>query len=176
MTDIKHLSSTEQFAHDMLIKAMLNHEDMNGLTPKRQAVRMAKIFEANDLVFGAFPDLPDLTKPRGVDFAEIKGGVDVLLRMQAEGKTSFHMTAFIVDDRAEAETFAQIYEWRQREIETRGRASDEIKRFWERMTPEGRIQSGRGATVKEWAQLMDDMKGAAELLDQVKRNMRFAAE
>ncbi|MCJ2035598.1 hypothetical protein [Methylobacterium sp. J-068] len=180
MTNIKHLSSTAEFAHDMLMKAYLNSEDMKGLSPKRQAVRMAKVFEANDLVFGAFPDLPDLAKPCGADFAEIKGGAEVLLRMQAEGETSFHMTAFMCNDRAEAELFAQIYAWRQREIDTQGRASDEIKRFWERMTPQGRIESaqegGLGATAEQWAALMDDLKGAARLLDQVRRNMRFAAE
>lgn len=167
------LRGTDNFPQDMLLAGCRNHEALDGLSTAKQGVGMAKIFADNDIVFGAFPDM---SKPRGVDFAIIKGSTEAVLAKPDVATRGVMMTAFIVDDREEAETFAQIYAWRQREVAAQGKASDEIRRFWERMTPKGRIESARGATVREWAELMDDMKGAASLIDQVMRKMRSAAE
>lgn len=171
MSKHKQIESQEQFAHDMLMKAWLNAEDMEGLTPKKQGVRMGKIFDSNDVVFAAFPDM---SQPRGSDFAIIKGSTEELLEKPDLATRGVMMTAFMVNDRREAETFAQIYNCRRIDIRSRGRVSDEIKRFWEHMTPAGRIQAGPGTTVKEWAELVDDLRGAADLMDRVRRNMQAA--
>lgn len=168
---VKKHRGTDNFEQDMLFAVVRNFEGMKGLSPEGQGVAMSTIFDANDVVFAAFPDM---SKPHGSDFAIIKGSTEEILKKPGLAARGIMMTAFAVDHRAEAELFQAIYEWRQREIDSQGKASEEMERFWACMTPAGRIKAGPGATAKEWAALMEDIAGAASLLDKVMRNMRSA--
>lgn len=166
---VKGHRGTDNFEQDMLLAVVRNFEGMKGLTPDGQGVAMSMVFDAHNVVFASFPDM---SKPLGSGFAVIKGSAEEILKKPGLAEKGVLMTAFAVDNSAEAELFREIYEWRQREIDSQGEASEEMQRFWACMTPAGRIKAGPGATAKEWAELMDVISGAASLLEKVMRNMR----
>ncbi|MCJ2110608.1 hypothetical protein MKK64_05235 [Methylobacterium sp. E-025] len=165
---LKQVESRPQFIQDMLMEAVRHHAALDAAPIKTQAEWMGEIFDDHDIVYGVYPDM---TQPAGTAMAEISGGPEVLLAKAAAGQEGCFLTAMAVDDKEEAQVFAEIASLRKREIEEDGSMSEFTQMFWEKMTPGGRILNGR-KTVKEWRLFVSQVDEAAKLLERYDRNDR----
>lgn len=165
---LKQVESRPQFIQDMLMEAMRHHAALDPEPIKTQAEWMGEVFDDHDIVYGLYPDM---TQPAGTAMTEISGGPEVLLAKAAAGEVGCFLTAFIVNDKEEAEMFAEIASLRKREIEHDGSMSEFTQMFWEKMTPGGRILNGN-KTVREWREFVSEVNEAAKLLERYDRNDR----